>query len=217
MVVPADARLRHNVDNLASQLQAPSYLVLLAVAALITIAVLARPRSTLTRIALALLPLAALVPVLRMAWRPLAKGATSSLTPTGDIGVTTLHGSAVLVGVLLVPCTAWLIREGNRPLAALATYAAGLGLVITPTLAASTASGPSRAIAAAGLAVPVLVLVTAAVNAAADARWSSLAPLAAVAATAAMAGIATATTFPTVPADDADVSVSSGAWAGMRG
>lgn len=213
-VAPAHERLSHNLDNLASQLQATSYLVMLAIAALVTVAVLARPRATITKVALALLPVAALVPVLRMAWRSLPRGATTSLTPTGDIGVTTLHGSAVVVGVLLVPGIVWLAREGTKPLVALATYAAGLGLVITPTLAASTASGPSRAIAAAGLAVPVLVLVTVAVDAAAGVRWSSLASVAAV---AAMVGIATATTFPTVPADQADVSVSSGAWAGMRG
>jgi hypothetical protein len=216
VVAPAGERLRHNVDNLVQQLFVPSYLVLLALAALVTVAVLVRPRAVVSRIGIAVLPVAALVPVIRMATRDLPRGATSSLTPTGDIGVTTLHGSAVLVGVLLVPCVAWLSREGRRPLLALASYAAGLGLVVTPTLAASTASGPSRAVAAAGLAVPVLLLVTVAVEAAGKLRWA-FAPLTSVAAVAAMAGIAAATSFPTVPAGDADMSVTSGAWAGMRG
>jgi hypothetical protein len=99
---------------------------------------------------------------------------------------------------------------------ALGSFALGLGLVVTPVLAASTASGPSSGIAAAGLAVPVLVLAMTAVEAAASVRWP-VAAIASAATVAAMAGTASATTFPTVPVNAADTSMSSGAWASMVG
>jgi hypothetical protein len=216
LVIPGNVRLRHNLDNLVSQLGATSYVVLLVLAALTTLAVLLRPRWWATRATLALLPAASLLPVLRVAWRQLPPGSTSSLTPTGDIGVTVLHGSAALVTVLFLPCVAWLARTGRRSLLALATYGVGLGVVLTPTLAYSTASGPSRAIAAAGLAVPVLVLVVTAVEAGRSLPWPG-SQLAALAVVAAMAGIASATIFPTVPIEDVDQPITSGAWAGMRG
>ncbi|WP_182525534.1 hypothetical protein [Nocardioides dongkuii] len=215
-ITPGSERLENNLHALASPLLTPTYLVLLALAALVTAGVLLRPRSWIPGAALAVLPVAALVPVLRVAWRPLPAEATTALTLPGDIGATSLQASAAAVGVLLVPCLAWLARHGRRSLFAVGSFGLGVGLVVTPLLAASTASGPSRGIAGAGLAVALLVLVLTAIEAAEPARWP-VGAAAAVATVAAMAGIASATTFPTVPVGRADTSVSSGAWAGMVG
>jgi hypothetical protein len=215
LVLPADQRLRNNLENLYSQLTAPSYLVVVSAAAVVTVLLIARPRSRLAAAGLALLPIAALLPVLRMAWRTVPAGTESSLTSTGEIGVTTLHGAAMIVSVLFVPGMAWLARARHRALTAATTYAVGLGVLMTPIIASSTASGPSRAVAAVGLSTPVLMLTVMAVHGACRSGW--FAGAAGLGAVMAMVGIATATSFPGVPPVAANESITSGAWAGMSG
>lgn len=216
VLIPGHVRLGHNLENLASQLLVPSYLVVLSGGALVALGLVLRPSSPYPRLGLAVLPLAASLPVLRMALRTLPVDVTSAMTETGEIGVTTMHASAAAVSVLIVPALVWLTRDRRRSLIVVSTYAAGLALVVTPVVASSTASAPARGIAAAGFTVPLLIVTVIAIEAIAPLRVRIAGPLAALAAVAAMAAVASATVFPLIPVRDYDVAIRSGAWAGMQ-